>query len=180
MRKSYFSRKRFFRLNRVGFTALEIVVVLVILGVFSTFAIVSYSSYRKQASIKNGTRTVETALSTARALAINQNANFEVTIDIENNQFWIDKLDRRGEIAKPKFLGVNWLPDGVLFSEIRKNNISYYSGLVRILFRPNGASEYVSIYLIGENMDGSLYHNYYAIRVYPSTGLTHVYKNERK
>jgi hypothetical protein len=29
-------------------------------------------------------------------------------------------------------------------------------------------------------MDGSLNQNYYTIRVYPSTGLTHVYKNERR
>lgn len=174
------SHKRFLHLKSSGFTALEIVVVLIILGIFSTFAILSYSSYRRQACIKNGTRTVEAALSTARALAINQNANFEVCVDVENNQFWINKLDRQGDIAKPKFLGVNWLPEGVLFSEIRKNNFSYYSGLVTILFRSNGTSEYTSIYLIGENMDGSLNQNYYTIRVYPSTGLTRVYKNERK
>ena len=155
-------------------------VVLVILGVFSTFAIISYSSYRRNASIKNGARSVDAIFSTARALAINQNAYFEACLDIENNQFWINKLDRRGDIIAPKFLGVNWLPDGVLFSEIRKNDFSHYSGLVKILFRPNGSSEYVSIYLTGENMEAGLNQNFFTIRVYSSTGLTHVYKNDRR
>jgi len=168
------------RNKRAGFTALEIVVVLIILSIFSTFAIISYSTYRRQARIKNGAQTVISTLTTARALAINQNASFQVCIDIPNSHFWIDKLDRKGEIVKPKLTGVNFLPEGALFSEIRKNNYSYYSGIVTILFRSNSTSEYTSIYLIGENMDGSVSTNYYTIRVYPSTGLTHLYKNERK
>jgi len=163
-----------------GFSALEIVVVLVILSIFSTFAILSYNTYRRQARIKNGAQTVESTLSTARALAINQNASFQVCVDILNGHFWIDKLDRKGGVIEPKVTGVNFLPEGALFSEVRKNNYSYFSGIVTILFRPNSSSEYTSIYLIGENMDGSVSQNYFTIRVYPSTGLSHVYKNERK
>jgi len=170
----------FFCNKKRGFTALEIVVVLIILSIFSTFAILSYNTYRRQARIKNGAQTVESTLSTARALAINQNAYFQVCMDIPNGHFWIDKLDRKGGIIKPKVTGVNFLPEGVLFTEIRKNNYSYYSGIVPILFRPNSSSEYTSIYLIGENMDGTAGQNYYTIRVYPSTALSHIYKNERK
>lgn len=147
---------------------------------FSTFAILSYSSYRRQARIKNGAQSVNSTITTARALAINQNAGFEVSIDIENGYFWIDKLDRQGAVLKPKFMGINWLPESVLFAEVRKNNYSYYSGIVTILFLPNGTSEYTSIYLIGENMDGGVSENYFTIRVYPSTGLSHIYKNQRK
>jgi len=166
--------------KRKGFTALEIIVVLLILSIFSTFAILSYSSYRRQARIKQAARSVESSLSTARALAINQNSNYQVCFSIDDGHFWIDKLDRRGRVVKPKVMGVNWLPEGALLSEIRKNSLSYYSGIIPILFRPNSSSEYTSIYLIGENMDGGLNENYYTIRIYPSTGLPHTYRNQRK
>ena len=166
--------------RRGGFTALEILVVLLIISVFSTFAILSYRSYRKHARLKNASQSIASVLTTARTLAINQNADFEVCINIDNGHFWIDKLDRLGRITKPKVLGVNWLPEGVLFSEVRKNNFSYYAGTVPILFRPNSTSEYTSIYMIGENMDGSISENYHTIRIYPSTGLPHTYKNQRK
>ena len=168
------------RNRRAGFTALEILIVLLIISIFSTFAILSYSSYRRQARIKQAALAVESTFSTARTLAINHNANFEVAIDIDNGHFWINKLDRRGRIVQPKVTGANWLPEEVLFSEVRKNNYSYYSGTVPILFRANSSSEYTTIYLLGENSDGSVSGNYYSIRVYPSTGLSHTYKNQRK
>ncbi len=166
--------------RQAGYTALEILVVLMIMSLFSTFAILSYSSYRKQARLKSAAQSVESVLATARTLAINQNAYFQVCIDITNRQFWIDELDRRGRIIKPKVTGVKWLPEDVLFSEVRKNGFSYYSGIVPICFHPSSSAEYASIYIIGENADGSQSENYFTVRVYPSTGLTHIFGNQRK
>jgi len=174
------SMSRSLKQQKRGLTALEIVIVLMILSVFSTFAILSYSTYRKQARIKEGAKTIQYALTTARTLAINQNANYQVQVDIPNGQFWIDKLDSKGNIARPKVTGINWLPDDVAFVEVRKNTLSYDTGTVPILFRPNGSSEYASIYLIGANVDAADGGNYFTIRVYSSTGVIQTFKNQRR
>ncbi|MCX7001503.1 MAG: prepilin-type N-terminal cleavage/methylation domain-containing protein [Candidatus Sumerlaeota bacterium] len=171
---------RFYGNRRGGFTALEIVIVLMILSIFSTFAILSYQSYKKQARLRSAAQSLQSTLSTARMLSINQNTNFQVRIDINNGNFWIDRLDGSGRIVKPKVTGVNWLPDDVLFTEVQKNGASVYSGIIPILFRANGTSEYTSIYIVGANTDTSIGENYFTIRIYPSTGLTHTYKNQRR
>ena len=171
---------RFLVHKRRGFSALEIVIVLVILSIFSSFAILSYSSYKKQARVKHAAQAVNSTLTTARTLAINQNADFQVQIDISGRHFWIDQLDSRGRIVKPKVTGSNWLPEGSLFTDVTMGGVTYNSGRVAIVFDADGSAEYATIHLIGENMDASQPSNYFSIRIYPSTGLTHIYKNQRK
>ncbi len=166
--------------KRRAFSAIEIVVVLLILSAFSTFAIVSYAGYRKQARIRNASRRLETLLTTARALAINHNTPYQVQIDMDNHQFWVDRLDRFGRIEKPKAVPVDWLPDFVRVHDVVKSGLSYASGTVSILFRPNSTSEYTSIYIISELEDEAAQENYITIRIYPSTGLVKTFRNERR
>lgn len=167
------------RHRRNGFSAIEIIVVLLIISIFSAFAVISYRSYRSQAKISTASQKVESVLSTARALSINQNTPHQVYFDLDSEHFWIDELDRTGNVVKPKITGETWLPEGVVFSHIQKNIFPYTSGVVTVRFNPNSTSEYITVYIIGENSDTSEEGNYYSIRVYPSTGLTHTYKKQR-
>jgi len=165
----------------VSFSLVELLVVIAILTIFSTFAIVSYGSYRQTLWLKNSAREIESVLNSARTMAINQNAHFEVVYGFANNQYWIDLVDSNQNILKPKIVTPITMNENVQMKEIRIGTSTIYSsGLARVHFYPTGRCDYARFYLIKKGDDESSAINYWTVLTYPSTGYPHTFPNQIK
>ena len=163
-----------------GYSLLELLVVLVILSIFSTLAILSYGTYRKSLRLKSSAREINTLFSTARNKAIEKNGYFQATIDITNRRIWIDKLNYLFNISEPKITSPKMLTDFVRITDVTVNSRTETSGVVHILFRPNGTSDYATVHLIRESEDTAVGENYYTITLYSSTAKSRIYPDARR
>jgi prepilin-type N-terminal cleavage/methylation domain-containing protein len=78
-------RQRLFGLDRHGFSAVELIVVLAIVGVVAAISIPNLITYFQASTLKAGTEELATALNQARQLAIAQNRN--VCFEVVTNQY---------------------------------------------------------------------------------------------
>ncbi|HJR63484.1 MAG TPA: GspH/FimT family pseudopilin [Gemmatimonadaceae bacterium] len=81
--------------RRPGFSAIELMMVVVILGVLSVIAMPKVSELSRSASLHSATRTVATTLTQARAAAIQ---NGRTTRFIRNGSTILVVLDRPGGV----------------------------------------------------------------------------------
>lgn len=168
------------RINIVGFSLLEVLVVLAILGVFSTFAVLSYSNFKKTLWIKNAAREVENLLSNARTKAVNQNSHFQVVYDFRLNKFWIDEIFSNGSIKNPKIFQPFEIDNNIKITDISIDSNIYSSNIAAVHFYPNGRSSYAKFHFIRKGEDESASVNYYTVITYPSTGYAHTFPNEKR
>ncbi|GAB4321695.1 MAG: hypothetical protein Kow0059_16480 [Candidatus Sumerlaeia bacterium] len=170
------------RLNsqrRAGLVFVEILVVLVIVVVFSSFVILTYSTYRENLEITSAAQTIRKVLSTARTKAINLNKYYIVTIDIDRSKVWIDESNEARAVVRPKVETPVVLPDYIRIREVRINSTTYTSGAVEILFKPDGQGEYAVINLLRQGDNPAIDSNYYSIRLFPSTGTAQIIPNRK-
>ena len=73
------------KLNKYGFTAVELMVVLAIMGVMLVVAMPSFVQFTRNSRIKSGAQIVVSALRTARSHAITKRKNHIVVIDTVTN-----------------------------------------------------------------------------------------------
>lgn len=162
-----------------AFTVSELLIVVAIILILSTFSIVSYSSWHRRAKIGSAARQLKAICATTRAMAVGQNTNFQVAIDIDNREFWTDEVDNFGNVVSPKVIHPEPLIDLIIIREIRVNGITHTSGVARINFHPEATADYSQIYLLPEGAK-DLPENYYTVRIFSSTALTRVYANEKR
>lgn len=121
-----------------GFTLMEIVVTLVLLSILAAFALPATSSWRENAQKKEVAREVVSILRRARSLALQNNQNTTVTIDLSNKQYLLAGAGS----AFPKGLKV----------EARNSGAWKVTGNVSITFRPQGtASDTIFVRINGDD-----------------------------
>ncbi len=171
--------RRGFLHTRRAFTLPELLIVIIIIGLLSGLAIISYSGYRNYLLLRNASREITSALSTARSLAINNNGYYRAGFALEEGMFWIDEVDAYGNPSRPKVVHVKYVNELVEITSIVVGEDEYDEGFVYIMFYPDSTAEFSSIYLkrkAGSDAD----EEYYTIRLYPGTAKTRIYPNQRK
>jgi len=91
------------KLNR-GFTAVELMIVIAIMGIMLTMAMPSFVQFTRNSRIKSGAQIVVSALRTARSYAITKRKNCAVLFDMDNNavKIWSDGISITNWKALPK------------------------------------------------------------------------------
>jgi Tfp pilus assembly protein FimT len=160
---------------------MEILVVLAILAILSSAAIFSYGSYRKTLSVRSTTQEITSLFSTARSLAINSNRPHSATLDLDAQEFWIDELSPDATaVARPKLSGTARPADFVVIDDVALASGIQTTGLIKILFWPDGRGTYAIVHVRRDLDDPALSSSYHSIQVFASTGATRVYPNERR
>ncbi len=167
------------RQKAAGFSLIETLTVLIIMGILTSFAIVVYGGYRRAARAKSAARQFENLFNTARALAINQNAYFQAVIDPNTSGLWIDQVDGSGRLVAPKVTTPEIWSAYVRLIELSVNGIPASPALIRILFRPNGTSDAARLVLFCEGGTARAAGEFITVKLYSPTARSRTFAGNR-
>ena len=151
--------------NIGGFTMLEMMIVIVIIGVFASMAAPSFMNWIPKMKLKADAREKVNYLRQARNLAISENCQFGVFFDVANNQIVYFK-----DTASPELAMYNEGADSLLKAPIPCVSTAYMDNCSftnsTVVFYSNGsASTSGTIELLNNSSSDS-----YTINVLASTG----------
>lgn len=122
--------------NNHGFTLMEILVTLVILGIMTAIAVPSTGAWRQRAQHKQAAREVVSVLRRARSVAVQQNQNITVIFDLTNRTYSFGgtggALPQNIEIEGKEKLEVAWKRTGTLAITFRPQGTANETIFVRI------------------------------------------------
>jgi len=165
--------------RRAGFTFLEALTVLLIIVILTGFAFLVYGSYRRALRARSAAQQITSLLSTARTLAINQNAHTQAVLDLGTSGLWIDQVDGSGQVLTPKLTTPDSWSSYVRVVAVDVNGVPFQAGLVRILFHPNGTSDAARIVLFSESGDSRSAGDYLTVKLYSSTARSRTFPGTR-
>jgi Tfp pilus assembly protein FimT len=167
------------RARRDGYSLLEALTVLLVIGILTSFAFLVYSSYRRSLQAKTSAQQIVALLGAARALAINQNAHTQAVLDLNTSGLWIDQTDSNGQVLAPKLTTPESWSAYVRVVEVDVNGTPYQTGLVRIQFHPNGTSDFARIVLFSDSGDSRSTGDYLTVKLYSSTARSRTFPGDR-
>ena len=77
--------------NEKGFTLLEALVVVAILGLIAVIAIPNLLTWRDHHRVKSAARDIYSALQLARMKAISKGVEYRIMLDLDNETFWLQE-----------------------------------------------------------------------------------------
>ena len=167
------------RRGRVGFSLLEALTVLVVMGILTSFAFLVYGNHRRALRARTAARQIGTLFTTARAFAINQNAHFQAVLDLSTSGLWIDRIDQGGQVVVPKMTTPENWSVYVRVMGVSVNGDAFENGLVRIRFHPNGTADSARIILLGEGGGTHSAGDYFTVKLYSPTARSRVFAGSR-
>jgi Tfp pilus assembly protein FimT len=170
---------------RAGFTLVELLAILVILGMLATLTVITWQSVLPRSELHSAVRELAAKVSEARSDAIARNAEFLIEYYFQETE----AHPRGYRIVTPYRLGpqgglavrdeeryaLQWsvLPDSIHFKSITVDGTRYDSGTVTVRFDPLGAA---SDHLVV--LEQKPYENFYTIEVLALTGLIQFHDGE--
>ena len=158
---------------RAGFSLIELMGVIVVLGMIGTAAMLSWQSLLPGAQVNAAIRDMSEVLASARSEAISRNARFEVWYDLDANRYWVRTPYRMGgglataddDDKRVIINDVRLENDGLEIQSVTIDELTYVDGQVFVRFDPLGAASAHTVVL---------YHPYFqkthTIEVLPLTG----------
>ena len=161
------SENKFFRNSLTGFTLIELILVLVIIG-FLTSLVAPAITSRTGLRLKTTVKRVAAGLRYARSQAVVSGSNYRATFDLENGQVTIESLaeddpyqrgawgddeeedfyEEQSSTQRPPEKKVFSLPPDVTIAQVVLNGEEIYEGIAEIDFFPNGSCSGGDIFLM--------------------------------
>lgn len=142
-----------------GFTLLEILIVVVIVGIMVTAAAPSFRAFYLQSIEKDGVTTLVTTLRTAQNLAIINRVDIKVEFEPDKRRYRIipdaSMLKAYRDEQIPKYARFHYLPEGMAFGELDFTNSEQDDPTIKaksFYFYPNGSSDGGKILLSGHQL----------------------------
>ena len=138
--------------TRAGFSLVELMGVIVVLGLMATMVAVSWQSVLPRAELNKAVRELASQLETVRSDAISRRARFEIQYSFTKEEgrpigyrvISPFRADGRGGFAAraEERLAFPWqaLPDSVRFNRIRVDGKDITDGVISVFFDPLGTS----------------------------------------
>jgi len=146
--------------NKGGFSLLELLVVLAIMGLMSALVMPYLAGTLGHANLKTSAKTVAASLRYARSRAVSEQLAYVALFDSETRSLRIFSETEKAKQAKACHL-----PEGIYFEKAKSAKGVTQSGLFRMMFYPTGASSGGEIILADDRG------RQYAVRVHFITGM---------
>ncbi|MEM7310522.1 MAG: GspH/FimT family pseudopilin [Planctomycetota bacterium] len=161
--------------RRAGFSLIELMGVIIILGLIGTVAVVSWQALLPGARMNAGIRNLSEVLASARSEAIARNSVFEIWYDFDAHKYWVRTpyrvgggLANVGEEDQHAIMDETLLPEwGLELLQVTIDEETYTEadGQVYVRFDPLGASSAHTVVLHHPMFD-----SYFTLEVLPLTG----------
>lgn len=165
-------RVRLDRSQRAAFTLVELLVVLIIIGMISGVAVLSWQALVPNQQLNTAVRNLSEVIYGTRSEAIARNREFQIHYDLDNDAYRVRTPYRVGggfAVADDEerlwINATNLAKEGISIREITIDEQTYADGQVLVRFDPLGASSGHTIVLQQEIFDRIL-----TIEVLPLTG----------
>jgi type II secretion system protein H len=134
-------------MNHKGFTLIEIIVVLVIIGIIAIFTVPYFGGFANRTKLDSACRTWMAYANYARSQAVMQGVNYRMTCDLDQQTYTLTYEALSTEIAG-QYISPNdsWGQPVSLDSSIRIESIQLDqnspqdSGVINIAFTPRGTA----------------------------------------
>lgn len=123
--------------SQKGFTLIELVIVMALVGILLAFALPQYLSWRKGAAYNNAAYQVVAALRQARSLAVSDKREYRVEFDISAGDYRLTRGDRANRSTNFDEIVQDWtgFPPEV---KLRANDDCSGTADVNFTFTPDG------------------------------------------
>jgi len=125
-----------------GFTLVELLVVLGIIGLVAAMSVPAFNRFVMQTRLKTATREIVGLLSLARSLAIGSRSARTVVVDLERGEAFIEESMQQGDARMVRF------SSSVTISGEAPGQEGQPTDSVRFTFKPSGALTGASTALI--------------------------------
>lgn len=156
---------------RAGFSLVEMLAVLVILGLIAGIVMVSWRAVLPHEQLHSAVRGLAAALLSARSEAIARNGEFRLEYDLENGRYRLMTPFKNGgglAAREEDKIAFPWtvFPKGIQFHHVVIDGTEYAKGVVFVRFDPLGAASGHTITLVQKPDDA-----FYTVDVQALTGL---------
>ena len=145
-----------------GFTLLEMVLVLLLMGLFAGLTLPFVVSTLDRIKLQSEVRQISSAIQFTRSEAISRKTLFTFNVDIEKNQYWL-AIPKQEEVTQSKPID-----ETVQVIDYQRADETLTEGTFEILFYPRGNSSGGTIRF--KSTDDKDEENIYAVAIDPITG----------
>ena len=159
-----------------GFSLIEMIIVLVVIGLSASLVVPSLSQFSKTVELKGAARKISAILRYCRSEAVNKGQTYQIIFDSDLREVRVQKTEsswEKEEEMKRDAKSVRQmyhLPKGINVKEVNIISPEYSSDYPTIEFYPNGGSNGGSFLLSSEERGG------YRIKVHFLTGMVAIEK----
>jgi Tfp pilus assembly protein FimT len=174
------------RSSRRAFSTLELVTALAIGMVLTVVGLAGFRVLQSERRVEAAASRLSNVLSSARTLAVSQNSYYQVALDLDSNNYWIDEIDDPDvnpgvsltpKVVHPEELGELVEIEGVL---VQGGGPLITTGIEVFIFSPDGSADndvIITLFLRGQ--DPTVDENLVSVRIYGPTGQNMVFERER-
>ncbi len=139
--------------NSKGYTLIELIVVIVLVGIIFSFAAPKFREAVLTDSLKNATRDLIGKINGLRSDAILESENYFLQFDLEKNEYWHEYANSTAEgKERDKEKSVKQLPSDVRITDIWiKDKGKQMAGDIAIRFTSAGYAQKAAIHLESED-----------------------------
>lgn len=139
-----------------GFTLLELVAVLFIVGVAISIAMPTVSNSLRHWRVREATREVATLMKFTRNQSVTGRRTMQVVLDRTRNMFWLDRpaVVMDPEQAEERGIRLYALPTGVRFGSVMFGDREADDAQVGLMFSPQGTTTGGAVQILDEHGRG--------------------------
>jgi prepilin-type N-terminal cleavage/methylation domain-containing protein len=158
-----------------GFTILELMVVIVLIGIGTTYGVIRFQAYLPKARIEGAAREIGGFLTRLRGMAVFSGRSHFIEYDLDAEAYRIVRSTSPAEQEEgaDEYLESSWfeMPEGVVIEDVQFSERDEESrGIVRVEFTPEGEVTGHLVHLLSNEILGEEQSRFTA-ELNPVTGL---------